>query len=118
MTPAARPDDPQDLAGRLDPEGLAMLMEKGLQDVRRRSTSVWAKNARVRLQELIGTVQFFNLALRRLNALTFRRVGKHWWSQQLFDSYTLRTAIRAPDPRHSYSLSIHWLDMADGAGQN
>jgi len=45
MTPIARRGNPQDLADRLDPEGAAMLIEEGLQDFRRRSSSAWAKNA-------------------------------------------------------------------------
>ena len=45
ITPVARRGNPQDLADRLDSEGVAMLIDKGLQDFNRRSSSAWATNA-------------------------------------------------------------------------
>jgi hypothetical protein len=39
MAPVARRGNPQDLADRLDPEGVAMLIDEGLQDFRRQSSS-------------------------------------------------------------------------------
>jgi hypothetical protein len=45
VAPIARRGNPQDCADRLDPEGAAMLIDKGLQDFVRRSNSAWAKNA-------------------------------------------------------------------------
>src|SRR6185312_9836749 len=61
-TPIARRGNPQDLADRLDPEGVAMLIYKGLQDFRRRSSSAWAKNA----------LASFRISLARRNSLTSR----------------------------------------------
>ncbi|CAG9266242.1 hypothetical protein BDI4_970025 [Burkholderia diffusa] len=45
MASVARRGNPQNLADRLDPEGVAMLIDEGLQDLNRRSSSAWAKNA-------------------------------------------------------------------------
>ncbi len=45
MAPVTRRGNPQDLADRLDPEGVAMLIDEGFQDLIRRSSSAWAKNA-------------------------------------------------------------------------
>ncbi|KVT03825.1 hypothetical protein WT24_25655 [Burkholderia sp. MSMB1078WGS] len=39
MASVARRGNPQDLADRLDPEGVAMLINEGLQDLKRRSSS-------------------------------------------------------------------------------
>lgn len=39
MAPVARRANPQDFADRLDPEGVAMLIDEGPQDFRRRSSS-------------------------------------------------------------------------------
>src|SRR3546814_7691084 len=41
----SRRGDLQDLANRLDPEGAAMCVNEAPQDLRRRSSSAWAKNA-------------------------------------------------------------------------
>lgn len=45
MSSICRWGDLQDLAERLDPEGIAMLVDEVLQDLSRRSSSAWAKNA-------------------------------------------------------------------------
>ncbi|NVM90098.1 hypothetical protein FHT32_003755 [Variovorax sp. SG517] len=45
MPSICRWGDLQDLAERLDPEGIAMLVDEVLQDLSRRSSSAWAKNA-------------------------------------------------------------------------
>jgi hypothetical protein len=45
MAPVRRRGDLQDATDRLDPELLAMLVDEGLQDLMRRSSSAWAKNA-------------------------------------------------------------------------
>lgn len=45
MTSVTRRGNLQDLADRLDPKGVAMLIDEGLQDLNRRSSSAWAKNA-------------------------------------------------------------------------
>jgi hypothetical protein len=45
MAPVPRRGNSQDLADRLDPEGDATLINKGLQDFSRRSSSTWAKSA-------------------------------------------------------------------------
>jgi hypothetical protein len=39
MASVTRRGNPQDLADRLDPEGVAMLIDEGLQDFRRQSSS-------------------------------------------------------------------------------
>ena len=52
--------DLQDLAERLDPEGIAMLVDEVLQDLSRRSSSAWAKNA----------LASFNISLAQRNSLT------------------------------------------------
>ena len=62
MASVARRGDPQDLADRLDPEGVAMLIDEGLQDLKRRSSSAWAKNALATLR----------ISLARRNSLTSR----------------------------------------------
>jgi hypothetical protein len=62
ITPVARRGNPQDLADRLDPEGVAMLIDEGLQDFRRRSSSAWAKNA----------LASFRISLARRSSLTSR----------------------------------------------
>ena len=45
MAPIRRQGDLQNATDRLDPELLAMPVDKGLQDLMRRSSSAWAKNA-------------------------------------------------------------------------
>lgn len=45
MAPVTRRGNPQNLADRLDPECVAMLIDEGFQDLIRRSSSAWAKNA-------------------------------------------------------------------------
>src|SRR5487761_2752763 len=45
MAPIPRRGDPQDLADRLDPVGVAMPVDEISQDLNRRSSSAWAKNA-------------------------------------------------------------------------
>ncbi len=62
MASVARRGNPQDLADRLDPEGVAMLIDEGPQDLKRRSSSAWAKNALATLR----------ISLARRNSLTSR----------------------------------------------
>src|SRR5258708_39155356 len=62
MAPVARRGNPRDLADRLDPEGVALLIDEGLQDLRRRSSSAWAKNA----------LASFRMSLARRSSLTSR----------------------------------------------
>jgi len=45
MSPVARRGNLQNLANWLDPECVAMLVDEALQDLSRRSSSAWAKNA-------------------------------------------------------------------------
>jgi len=74
MLPVTGRGDPQDAADRLDPETVTMLINKGPQDLVRRSSSAWAKYARAR-QDFVGLTQLTNLTLKRLDALTlFRRL--------------------------------------------
>ncbi len=58
----ARRGDLQYLADRLDPEGVAMLVDEIPQDFSRRSSSAWAKNA----------LASFRISLARRNSLTSR----------------------------------------------
>ena len=58
----ARRGDLQYLADRLDPEGVAVLINKGSQDLMRRSSSAWAKNA----------LASFKISLARRSSLTSR----------------------------------------------
>jgi hypothetical protein len=62
MAPVSRRCNPQDLQHRLDPEGVAIRIEKVLRDFKRRSSSVCAKNA-------LGNVR---IALARRSPLTSR----------------------------------------------
>lgn len=62
MPSICRWGDLQDLAERLDPEGIAMLVDEVLQDLSRRSSSAWAKNA----------LASFNISLARRSSLTSR----------------------------------------------
>ena len=45
MAPVRRRGDLHDAADRLDPKALVMLVDEALQDLMRRSSSAWAKNA-------------------------------------------------------------------------
>lgn len=45
MAAICRGGDPQDLADRLDPVGITLMVDEGVQDFSRRSSSAWAKNA-------------------------------------------------------------------------
>ena len=62
MSSICRRGNLQYLAERLDPEGLAMLVDEVLQDLSRRSSSAWAKNA----------LASFNISLALRNSLTSR----------------------------------------------
>jgi hypothetical protein len=66
--------DPQNLADRLAPESVAMLIDEGLQDLKRRSSATGPENARD-LQNLVGTTQPLTLGLPGLRPLAF--VGGH-----------------------------------------
>ncbi len=81
----ARRGNPQDLADRLDPEGVAMLIDEGLQDLKRRSSFAWVKNA---------------LASSRISSV--RRSSLASRSKALMRS---RSAVRTPSrfPRSSLS---------------
>ena len=58
----ARRGNLQNLADRLDPEGVAVLINKRPQDLMRRSSSAWAKNA----------LASFKISLARRSSLTSR----------------------------------------------
>lgn len=45
MASVARRRNPQNLVDRLDPKGVAMLIDEGLQELSRRWNAIWAKNA-------------------------------------------------------------------------
>ena len=60
--------DLQHGADRLDPKGIAMLVDEIPQDLSRRSSSAWAKSAG-QLQYLVGPAQFLDLALQILEPL-------------------------------------------------
>src|SRR5450830_1339501 len=62
MSPIRRRGNLQDLAERLDPIGITMLVDEGSQDFSRRSSSAWAKNALASL----------SISLARRNSLTSR----------------------------------------------
>src|SRR5690606_1443090 len=62
MTPVSRRGDLQNLADRLDPKLIAMPIDKGSQDLKRRSSSAWAKNA----------LASFRISLARRSSLTSR----------------------------------------------
>ena len=62
MAPISRRGDLQYLADRLDPVGIAMLVDEVLQDLSRRSSSAWAKNA----------LASFRISLARRSSLTSR----------------------------------------------
>jgi hypothetical protein len=68
-----RRGDLQDLADRLDPKGITVLVDERHQDFSRRSSSAWAKNALAKLQNLVGLAQFLDLALQILDALRSSR---------------------------------------------
>jgi len=93
--PVARRGNPQNVADRLGPEGVATLIDKGLQDFRRRSSSAWAKNA----------LASFRISLARRSFLTSR-------SSALRRS---RSDVLTPSrsPQSTSSRSIHpsnvWL---------
>jgi len=71
MTPVARRGNLQLPADRLDPEGITMLVDEGPQDLNRRSSSAWAKNALASLR--------ISLALR--SSLTSRSSSlTRFWS--------------------------------------
>jgi len=58
--------DLQDFAERLDPERIAMVIDKGRQNLNRRSSSAWAKKSAGNLQDFISPTQFLDLSLQRL----------------------------------------------------
>jgi hypothetical protein len=62
MPPISRRGNLQDLADRLDPMGIAMLVDEIPQDLSRRSSSAWAKNA----------LASFRISLARRSSLTSR----------------------------------------------
>ncbi len=62
MASIAQRGDLQDLADRLDPEGVAMGIDEVPQDLSRRSSSAWAKNA----------LASFRISLARRSSLTSR----------------------------------------------
>lgn len=62
MASVTRRGNLQDLADWLDPKGIAMLVDEGLQDFKRRSSSAWAKNALASLR----------ISLARRSSLTSR----------------------------------------------
>ena len=61
-SPITGRSDLQGCADRLDPEPIAMLVDKSLQDLNRRSSSAWAKNA----------LASFRISLARRRSLTSR----------------------------------------------
>lgn len=71
MAPIRGRGNLQLLADRLDPETLPVFVDKGLHDLKRRSSSAWAKRAR-QPQNLIGLLQFAVLAFQLLDPLRFR----------------------------------------------
>ena len=70
MAPIRRRSDLQNLAERLDPVGLSMLINEALQDFRRRSSSAWAKNA----------LASFSISLARRSSLTSRSSSLTRWA--------------------------------------
>jgi len=64
MTPISRRGNLQPLADRLDPVGIAMLVDEIPQDLSRRSSSAWAKKRTGQLENLIGLAQLLDLAFQ------------------------------------------------------
>lgn len=62
MPSICRRSDLQDLAERLDSEGITMLVDEGLQGLRQRSSSAWAKSA----------LASFSISLACRSSLTWR----------------------------------------------
>lgn len=85
--------DLQDLPERLDPEGLAMLVDEVLQDLSRRSSSAWAKNA----------LASFNISLALHNSLTSRSRSLTRWASLVVTPS--RTPASTSD-RLAHSLSV------------
>jgi hypothetical protein len=71
IAPVARRGNLQDLADRLDPIRVPVRSNEVDQDLSRRSSSAWAKNALASLQDLVGPAQFLDLALQGLDAGAF-----------------------------------------------
>ena len=70
MTSIRRRGDLQDLAERLDPIGIAVLIDELLQDLSGRSSSAWAKNA----------LASFIISLARRSSLTSRSNSLTRWA--------------------------------------
>ena len=97
MSSISRRGNLQDLAERLDPEGIAMLVDEVLQDLSRRSSSAWAKNA----------LASFNISLARRSSLFSRSSSLTRWASAVVTPSRVpaSTSARLP-PRNKSSMTM------------
>ena len=87
-----------------------MLVDKGLQDLRRRSSSALGEKRAGQLQDLVGLAQFAHLALELLHTLSL--AGRHPFSHVRIDL----GALNVQRLRHAANVGRDGLDGAHSDG--